>query len=94
MCPAKFLCGVVLFGLFATTPSTGDVFLPESQLSIERARRPEFVFRHSTDAFDASQIPDTPARAFRDWTGTVHLVAGYHRNYALVGSDLDRVHIS
>jgi hypothetical protein len=46
------------------------------------------VFRHGTDACDSQDIPDTPARAFRDEVGVVTLFATHSRNRRLRGPDL------
>ena len=51
----------------------------------------QFVFDHDRDACDRSDIPDAPARAFRDSSGQVHLIAGYHVNRQLIGPALDQV---
>jgi hypothetical protein len=49
------------------------------------------VFRWRTDACAPDDIPDAPARAFRDHAGTVHLFASHYVNRALVGRSLDDV---
>lgn len=51
----------------------------------------ETVFRWHTDRCAADDIPDAPARAFRDAAGTVHLFASHYVNRALVGPSLDAV---
>lgn len=55
------------------------------------AGAPETVFAWSRDRCAPDDIPDAPARAFRDAAGMIHLVASHHVNRALVGPDLDRV---
>jgi len=52
---------------------------------------PQVVFRWQQDACAPDHMPDAPARAFRDATGTVHLIASHTENRAMVGPDLDHV---
>jgi hypothetical protein len=47
------------------------------------------VFDWSTERCAESHVPDTPARAFRDAAGTVHLIATHHTNRAFTGPGLD-----
>lgn len=51
----------------------------------------ETVFQHNTQACAPDDIPDDAARAFRDYAGTVHLIAAEIHNYAMLGSDLNHV---
>ena len=51
----------------------------------------ETVFSYRNDACDPRDIPDAPARAFRDADGRVHLFAPHDVNRALVGPGLDAV---
>jgi hypothetical protein len=51
----------------------------------------ETVFDHARDACSPLDIPDAPARAFRDSGGRVHLIASHYVTRAMVGPDLDRV---
>lgn len=51
----------------------------------------EVVFDWSRDACAPEDIPDTPARAFRDGQGQVQLIASHHANRRMVGPDLDRL---
>lgn len=62
-----------------------------SDLRLEPAGPAETVFRWKTDACAKDDIPDTPARAFRDADGRVRLLVPHHTNRALVGPSLDRV---
>lgn len=48
----------------------------------------EVVFRRATDACDVYDIPDAPARAFRDADGVVNLFASHWRNRRLRGPEL------
>lgn len=49
---------------------------------------PQVVFRHASDACDPADIPDAPARAFRDEVGTVTFLATHWRNRRLRGDSL------
>lgn len=51
---------------------------------------PETVFRWRTDRCAHNHIPDAPARAFRDATGAVRLIAAHQINRLMVGPDLKR----
>ncbi len=49
----------------------------------------ERVFDYSTDACDRLDVPDTPARAFRDASGTVNLFASHRVTRRDTGPELD-----
>lgn len=49
------------------------------------------LFDQRTDACDASDLPDAPARAFRDDQGQMVLFAPNYRNRAFVGPGLDHL---
>jgi hypothetical protein len=49
------------------------------------------VFRWKTDACEPRDIPDAPARAYRDAAGTVHLIASHYVNRQMTGPSLGRV---
>lgn len=51
----------------------------------------ETVFEWRTQRCDDQDIPDAPARAFRDGGGTVHLFASHFVNRALTGRTLEEV---
>jgi hypothetical protein len=51
----------------------------------------ETVFNHTEDACSPIDIPDAPARAFRDVAGQVHLIASHYVTRAMVGPSLDTV---
>jgi len=51
----------------------------------------EIVFDWSYDACEPEDIPDLPARAFRDADGQVHLISSHLQGRAKVGSSLDSV---
>lgn len=52
---------------------------------------PEVVFSWSDERCETWDIPDTPARAWRDAEGHAHVVAGSERTRASAGPDLDQV---
>jgi hypothetical protein len=49
------------------------------------------LFDWSKQACEQRDIPDIPARAFRDARGDVHLIASGYVNRAMVGPDLNRI---
>ena len=49
------------------------------------------VFDWTTDRCERSNIPDLPARAFRDASGQVQQIISHQNNYRLVGPDLNNV---
>jgi Putative peptidoglycan binding domain len=49
------------------------------------------VFDYGTDACNADDIPDTPARAFRDANGNVNLISGETTSYRNLGPTLGTV---
>lgn len=67
--------------VYGTTPS-GDVKIlgPE-----------EIVFNWTTDRCDMEDIPDLPARAFRDADGKAQLIATHFTNRRMIGDTLDSV---
>ena len=70
------------------------LFLPNhvlAQLSIESAGAEQAIFVHDRDACKPLDIPDAPARAFRDASGHVHLFATHYINYGYVGPNLNSV---
>jgi len=68
------------------TMSDGD-----EPASIQITGREEAVFDWSRDACEPIDIPDTPARAFRDANGNVQLIASSYVNRRMVGPDLNRL---
>src|SRR3712207_8812070 len=50
---------------------------------------PEVVFARAKDACDGHDVPDSPARAFRDAKGHVVLFAMHYENRALRGASFD-----
>jgi hypothetical protein len=66
--------------------------LPEAvELTVRIVGAPETVFSHSRDACNDSDVPDIPAKAFRDESGRVTLLATNHWNRRSIGPDLDSV---
>lgn len=55
------------------------------------AGQEETVFLHNRDACSAQDVPDAPARAFRDSGGNTHLFAAHFVNFGLVGATLNAV---
>lgn len=51
----------------------------------------ELLFDYSLQACDTADIPDHPARAFRDVAGQTHLFATHHVTRQAVGATLDTV---
>ncbi|MFQ5592534.1 MAG: DUF6259 domain-containing protein [Anaerolineae bacterium] len=51
----------------------------------------EVVFDWTTDRCEDTDIPDVPARAFRDAQGQVQLIASHYVNRRMVGPDLDQL---
>ena len=64
---------------------------PPPDVTAVVAGSPETVFDWSTDACAHDDIPDSPARAFRNADGEVRLIATHHVNRLLVGPTLDTV---
>lgn len=51
----------------------------------------ETVFNHTTDACEKVDIPDAPARAWRDSKGLVHFLATHNIARVMIGPDLNSV---
>ena len=62
---------------------------PATELSVDG--KAETVFTWRAQRCDNQDIPDAPARAFRDARGTVHLFASHFVNRALIGAMLDAI---
>lgn len=52
---------------------------------------PQVIFNYSTQACDTNDVPDVPARAFRDSSGFVNLFASHYTTRRSTGSTLDNV---
>ncbi len=64
---------------------------PPRDVKVEVTGPPEVVFDWTTDRCDEPDIPDLPARAFRDADGKVQLISTHFVNRRFVGPDLGRV---
>jgi hypothetical protein len=71
-------------------PSCGGADVAAA-VALQIAGPAETVFSWRTDRCDDGDIPDAPARAFRDASGQVHLIASHHRTRALIGPGLGAV---
>jgi hypothetical protein len=60
-----------------------------SEATLRIVGREEVVFDWSEDACEPSDVPDLPARAFRDDRGRVQLIASHYVARRFVGPDLD-----
>ena len=79
------------FGFFASLPDgdgSGGGGEPGPVNIIGTA---ETVFDWTTDRCESEDIPDLPARAFRDNNGKVQLIATHFKNRRMIGDDLDSV---
>jgi hypothetical protein len=68
----------------------GDIGI-SSLKPVEVTGPQEIVFQWRRDACEPRDIPDTPARAYRDAAGTVHLLASHYVTRQMTGPDLDHV---
>jgi len=69
-----------------------DEAAPPSNLAPLAIEGPEeTVFDYTEDKCSPIDIPDAPARAFRDAQGQVHLIASHYVTRAMVGPSLDDV---
>ncbi|MDP4022764.1 hypothetical protein Q8W71_09030 [Methylobacterium sp. NEAU 140] len=76
--------------LLATSPArAGTAEPPLSALTL--VGPPTLVFKAGRDACDGADVPDAPARAFRDASGAVALYGMHYRNRALRGPDLEHL---
>ncbi|TXN22492.1 hypothetical protein, partial [Methylobacterium sp. WL9] len=80
---------LALLALADTARAAGEP--PLSALTLVGPPIPVFVA--ARDACDGADVPDAPARAFRDATGAVALFGLHYRNRALRGPDLDHLKI-
>ena len=60
-----------------------------TRVDIEITGAPEMVFDWSTDACELEDVPDSPARAFRDSAGNVQLIASHYTTRRMTGRSLD-----
>jgi hypothetical protein len=64
---------------------------PPPELTISLLGAPETVFAWRRDRCETIDTPDTPARAFRDAQGVVHLVSSHEVVREMTGPTLDEV---
>jgi hypothetical protein len=67
------------------------VTTPREDEAVEITGLEETVFDWSQSACAPDDIPDLPARAFRDAQGRVHLIASHYTNRSMTGPDLDHL---
>jgi hypothetical protein len=58
---------------------------PAPRLSLDPAAKPELLYAYKQDACDSHDLPDVPARAFRDAHGRITLLATNYVHRALIG---------
>ena len=88
--------GRLLFGVLATACGLAPPAraAPEPPLSALTLTGPErTIFSATRDACDGADVPDAPARAFRDASGGIALYGLHYRNRALRGPDFDSLKI-
>jgi hypothetical protein len=79
--------GAVFFLAAPCASSLAYIFGP----SVTAVGPEQTVFKWSTDACEPLDIPDTPARAFRDASGRVQMLASHYVTRRMVGPTLDSV---
>jgi hypothetical protein len=85
----RFLLLLMMAALAGLQPSAA--FAYEFGPLVKQIGSEQTVFDWSTDRCEDLDIPDIPARAFRDSAGQVHLFASHFVTRAEVGSSLDTV---
>lgn len=73
----------------ALTLTLGLVAVPALAITVKATGEIETVTSWRHDACTKTDVPDTPARAFRDVNGNIHLIASHSTARALVGPSLD-----
>ncbi len=66
---------------------------PTSSAKVRVSGFKQVVFDYSREACSKWNVPDTPARAFRDSKGRVQLILGSFDNYRMVGRTLGRLEV-
>jgi hypothetical protein len=79
----------ITFSTVTVAPSATPDPFPSPVLKI--VGEEEIVFDWSKDRCEAADIPDLPARAFRDDQGNVQLIASHYVSRRFIGSDLNTV---
>jgi hypothetical protein len=88
------LCGLVLIAISAAQSAPGPDSEQASKTSTVKGVLDDSrtaVFETPQDSCNPNDIPDAMARAFRDYTGTVHLVAASSELFQSLGPSLDSV---
>lgn len=88
------LPGRILFAGVALWPAVGFAradSIAEPRLAVAANAPEQIVFNWDTDRCAETDIPDAPARAFRDFAGMVHLIATHQDNRAFIGADFDHL---
>ena len=84
--------GFVALAVLSYSVLRGDETDPPSNLPpLALVGEEQTVFDYTEDACSPIDIPDAPARAFRDAEGHVHLIASHYVTRAMVGPSLDAV---
>ncbi|WP_416357292.1 hypothetical protein ACLNGM_03985 [Aureimonas phyllosphaerae] len=78
--------GTLAAGLVAGALPAGADGLPALRITASPGEE-RLLFDHGRDACETWDIPDTPTRAFRDASGTIHVFQSHHRARALAGPD-------
>ena len=83
-------------GPIAVTTTTGastssGSFTVTVPISMSVTGSDQVVFDWTTDRCDDIDYPDLPARAFRDASGNVQLIATHYENRRMIGPDLDHL---
>ena len=81
-------CGLLTIAavtLLLTFGATGAAAYEFNEPTVRATGPEEMVFDHSTQACQPDDIPDTPARAFRDSQGKIQLLASHYTTRRAVG---------
>jgi hypothetical protein len=86
------LAAIVSLALAALVPAAPSVESPPpaGQVTIAGPYEPVFTWRRQ--ACEPQEVPDLPARAFRDYGGRVQLLISHYENFRLIGRSLERLH--
>ena len=87
----RFVCQMKTFpaSIFVIVLLSLSAHVARAQLLVETAGAEQAVFVHARDACLPEDIPDAPARSFRDANGLTHLFATHFVNLGFVGPDLN-----
>jgi hypothetical protein len=78
-------------GAAALLAACGGVAAEPPLAALTLVGAPEVVFKATRDACDGHDVPDAPARAYRDVKGEVVLFALHYRNRRLRGPDFSKL---